>query len=213
MVFARGQVVALGSFDQPVRAPGATSTWVYAGVVLEDAPDFVAVCHLPGSTVLSRPGPQGGPRSRLVLAGDEVGPPAATAWWGDAVVKVHRWGEPWSVWRWLGHGGWSDRRYVNLEQPWLRTPTGFHTDDWTLDLVVSGSRGEGSVRTKDADELAWLREVGALDDDDVARVEAAGARARAAALRGDWPFRTDWDRWLPDPAWSAPRLTAEGAPA
>ena len=207
MVFARGQVVVLGSSEQPVLAPGATATWVHAGVVLEDSPDLVAVCHLPGSGVLVPSGPRRGPRERLLLTGDVDGPPSTTTWWGDAVVKVHRWGEPWSVWRWLGRGGWSRDRYVNLEQPWVRTPAGFHTDDWTLDLVVVPSAGGWSVRTKDADELAWLHEVGALTADDVAEVEAAGDRARTAARAGAWPFGADWDRWLPDPAWPPPQLT------
>lgn len=213
MVFARGQVVALGSLETPVAPPGATTPWVCGGVVLEDTPELVAVCQLPGSTVLARPGPQGGPRGRLVLAADAAGPVRVGSWWGDAVVKVHRWGEPWSVWRWLGRDGWSDDRYVNLEQPWVRTAAGFLSADWTLDLVASSAGGGWAVRTKDADELAWLREVGALDDDAVAEVEAAAARARSVAVAGGWPFRADWDRWLPDPSWPAAHLTTDGARA
>ncbi len=128
-------------------------------------------------------------------------------WLGLGVLRLHRFGEPWSVWRWLDNDRhWSDDFYVNLEDPWRRTSIGFDSGDWVLDVVA---RGDGSWRYKDDDELEWARVTGEAGADWVERVRGAAALAVERIEGRAWPFSADWDRWLPPERPTLPRLPDE----
>lgn len=132
------------------------------------------------------------------------------AWSGHTVVRVHRRGERWSVWRWHDGVRWADDWYGNLEAPWRRSPIGFDTQDWVLDLVGAGDpvRGPWSVTFKDEDELAWMVEKGLVTTAQAAGVRRSGEQLMDSAMAGRWPFDADWDAWLPDPAWARVPLPA-----
>jgi predicted RNA-binding protein associated with RNAse of E/G family len=130
-------------------------------------------------------------------------------WLGLGVLRVHRFGQPWSVWRWLdADRTWSEDFYVNLEDPWRRTPIGFDSGDWILDIVA---RDDSSWRYKDEDELAWVESTGAVSAEWAERARAAATAAIADIDARAWPFSADWDEWLPPSGAELPTLPGEWA--
>lgn len=174
--------------------------------VVEDVEDHIALFQPAGSDVLVRTGRRGGPTGRNMFPGGWDGGHAEVPWTGAGLLRVHRRGQPWSVWRWLDPGGWRPGCYVNLEQPWSTGVLGFDSRDWILDLVVAG---DGSIEWKDADELDWCESVGSVSRDEAAVIRAAGRQAAAAVAARRWPFDEDWNRWLPDAGWPAIPLTGD----
>lgn len=160
-------------------------------VTLVDDGERVVTWQPPGSTMMNHTGQMGGPRRRNMVAWD--GGYEAVIWTGPGLLRAHRVGDPWSVWRWESDTDWSPGFYVNLEAPWRRSEVGFDTGDWILDLVVEP---DGSVTRKDEDELAASLERGGMTQDEVDTAEAAAAAATEAVSAGSWPFAGDWDTWF-----------------
>ncbi|KRC61288.1 hypothetical protein ASE14_10325 [Agromyces sp. Root81] len=202
--FERGTAVAIRGIHS-YGQHGTIVGFAVAGIVVADSDDLTVVCTPAGSAVRARGGSGNGPNGRLVLADDWNGTHDARPWDGDAVVRVHRRGEPWSVWRWHDGRDWSSVWYGNLEEPWRRSAVGFDTEDWTLDVVGEGDPIDGpwEVGYKDEDELAWLLEVGAMSSGEAERARLAGERLTAIAQGATWPFDADWTPWVPDEAWGA----------
>ena len=101
---------------------------------------------------------------------------------------------------WDEHGtftGW----YVNLEDPWRRTPIGFDTRDHLLDIGVDP---DGSWRWLDERDLELAIGLGLFSERDGAEIREEGERVLAA-----WPFPTGWEDWSPDPAWPAPKVPGD----
>ncbi|WP_157970605.1 DUF402 domain-containing protein [Nakamurella deserti] len=185
-VWPAGSAVVLRSvFDDHVGA-------AIPSVVIADEASYAALYQPAGSTLVTRTGRRGGPQGRNMYPDGWDGGHRESPWSGTGVLRVHRRGDPWSVWRWWDAGGWRPGCYVNLEEPWRRTRLGFDTRDWVLDLVLDG---DGRPHWKDADELAWCEAVGTVTAEHAARVRDAGRQALAAAGPGAFPFTADWDRW------------------
>ena len=110
-----------------------------------------------------------------------------------------------AVWvSWLDDGtqwGW----YVNLQEPFRRTPAGYETMDLVLDVVIDLDR---SWRWKDEDELATFVATGVFDDSLARRLREEGLRVAGRAERGEPPFSEPWAEWRPDPSWRLPTLPA-----
>lgn len=173
-------------------------------VVVHDSDGVIVTFEAGGSVAMHSQRAKGGPRGRNLLAGSAPSGFSPMQWSGDGVVRVHREGDPWSVWRWLSPlGEWSAHFYVNLEQPWVRTSTGFDTEDWILDLVVDETL---AWRFKDEDELDWAQQTGRYDANRIAEVRAAAQDAIATIEAAGWPFDADWNRWLPDQSVAVPTL-------
>ena len=125
---------------------------------------------------------------------------------GPSVVRVHPIGQSFSVIRNWDPGeqlfsGW----YVNLEQPWIRTPIGFDSHDDVLDVTVANDLGSWSW--KDIDELAWSVEVGKLSASHAEAARQAGRAAIALIESRNWPFQDSaWHRFMPERSWGLPRL-------
>jgi len=98
--------------------------------------------------------------------------------------------EPW---------GW----YVNLQEPFRRTPQGIQTMDLMLDVIVDVDR---SWRWKDEDELETLVRRGVFSRALADRARADGLDAIQRAERNEPPFSEPWHDWRPRPEWSLPRL-------
>jgi hypothetical protein len=172
-------------------------------VIHEDA-DSVALFLAAGSLWRRASGIRGGPRGRNMVPSGWDGGHDEVEWLGQGVPRVRRFGEPWSVWRWLdADSRWSDDFSVNLEDPWRRTPIGSDSGDWILDIVA---RADGSWRFKDEDELAWASETGEADPAWVARTWRAAERAIGRITAHDWPFAADWNEWLPPHSDELPAL-------
>jgi len=203
--FGRGTPVVLRSVRDHGYAHGVSVGFAVTGTVVVDTDDLVVVSTHPGSDVRTRAGRGAGPNGRIVLPSAWDGTHDARSWEGHGVVRVHRRGDRWSVWRWHDGTRWFDTWYGNLESPWQRSSVGFDTQDWTLDVVGIGDPLDGpwTVRYKDDDELDWMVEQRAVTPAQAAQVRQVGATLTRRAQEKSWPFDADWDAWLPDPRWQA----------
>ncbi|MEP6479917.1 MAG: DUF402 domain-containing protein [Rhodoglobus sp.] len=184
-------------------ASTATLRWLYESrvesahpcLVIEDSEQAIALFEPSGALGAHTLRAKGGPRGRNLVAGDTTPGFAASGWFGDGVLRVHRQGQDWSVWRWPNvDGTWSKNWYVNLEEPWKRTAIGFDTEDWILDLIVLH---DFAVVRKDEDEFEWAEQCGRFDAEHIARIRRAAADATTAVHARAWPFDADWSAWLP----------------
>lgn len=207
--FLAGESVALRSIHD-FEDRGRAVSFAVAGRVLVDDEHIAVVASPVGSATRKRAGMGSGPNGRLVLAEDWDGSYSDGQWSGAAVVRVHPKGSPWSVWRWHDSAGWAPHWYVNLELPWVRTPLGFDTQDWTLDVIAAtGTDGSWSVRYKDEDELEFFVSKGHWSESMRSTIESAGEAATHAALNRHFPFDADWAEWIPDPTWPAVALPTD----
>lgn len=179
----------------------AVHTIVPLTVVRDD--DFVALYLRASSTYKRRRGIRGGPGGRLMLEWD--GGHEDRVWHTTDALVLHRPGDPFSVravWR------AADRQflewYVNLEQPWRRTPIGFDSRDRIVDIVISADRDRWTW--KDEGELAGAVQLGDFTQADINTFRADGERAVRAVIDAQPPFSFEWKDWVPDPAWPVPTL-------
>ncbi len=166
----------------------------WGGYVLEDTDEQVAL-YLP----------EGSP---LAFADDFFGAPhpwsGRDRWFGHGVVQLHRPGSMNSVWVfWTGLRPELAAWYVNLEEPWRRSPLGFDTQDLELDLVVEP---DGSWSFKDDEQLDPWVERGRWTREEVAAIRAEGARLGAELDAGRRWWSEEWATWEADPAWAPPVL-------
>jgi uncharacterized protein DUF402 len=125
-------------------------------------------------------------------------------WSGHGVLQLQRPGEMHALWVfWQGPerelGAW----YVNIQEPFRRTPIGFDTQDLELDLVVSP---DGSWRFKDDEQLdRWIQR-GRWTAAEVAEIRAEGARLGGELDAGRRWWSAGWASWRPDPRWPTPAL-------
>ena len=94
--------------------------------------------------------------------------------------------------------------YVNLEEPLKRTAIGFDYLDQLLDIEIAVDLS--SWKWKDEDELEAAVERGVMTPEDADRVREEGEKVIAALDAGESPFDEPWERWRPDPGWTAPGL-------
>jgi hypothetical protein len=176
--------------------------------VIEETEEFVALYQPAGSLWKRAAGERSGPRGRNMLPEGRNGGHDDAEWTGDGVLRVHRFGDAWSVWRWLDSSRtWSKHFYVNLEDPWRRTAIGYDSGDWELDLVGTPE----SWSYKDEDELEWSEEIGLVTPEWAARTRWAGTAASRALEANAWPFSSDWDSWLPPSDLKIPALPDDWA--
>ena len=93
--------------------------------------------------------------------------------------------------------------YLNLQEPFRRTETGYDTQDLELDIIL---HLDGTTVWKD-DELLDLRVAeGRFTQDQAREIRREATRLEAElAARGHW-WDAWWALWEPEPAW-------DGAPA
>jgi hypothetical protein len=173
--------------------------------VVRDDPDLVALWL-----------PLGTPTIRPVLIDHTPGSPrkwvtgnwhlTRSEWsWAELLILV-RPGEGWATWvRWSARRefqGWA----VNLQSELVRTRLGFDARDHQLDILVDPDR---RWRWKDEDELALAVELGRMSREQANAVQDAAARALKQIEENRSPFSDGWERWVPDPSWSPPRLASD----
>jgi hypothetical protein len=95
------------------------------------------------------------------------------------------------------------RYFVNLEEPFRRTPIGFDTQDHTLDVVVTPDLAPS---WRDEAELESHVAVGFFTRDLAAAARAEGQRVIDAIARGDHPCLRGWAEWAPEPGWTVPAI-------
>ncbi len=167
----------------------------WGGNVVADEDDLL-VLYMPEGAPLAFP------------PGDFFGAPhpwsGRDRWHGHGVLQLQRPGEAHAVWAfWQGprreHAAW----YINLQEPYRRTPLGFDTFDLELDIVVAP---DGSWELKDDEELERWVERGRWTPAEVAAIRAEGARVVAELEAGRRWWDEGWAAWEPDPSWPAPTL-------
>lgn len=196
--FAPGDSVVWRSVDRERRIVQTVWPWT---VVRDDEHD--TVLYIPAGTVgKRRTGDRGGPGDRFIVRWD--GGHADITWERTNVIRVYREGDAHSVWFAFDATTWVPVwRYINLEDPWLRTAIGFDSRDLYLDLWADPAGDEW--HWKDEDELDWVVAQGRITAEQVAAIRAEGERA-VARVRAD--RRHEWQGWRPELHWTRPTLPA-----
>lgn len=172
--------------------PNGEVGYVFGCLVLIDEPEVVAVVQSTGSPIMRRIAERGGPNGRSLIPGTWNGSREQGHWERPPAVRLHPVGRGYAVIRtWLAHDERFDGWYVNLEQPWRRTPVGFDTRDDVLDVTVSDDLSEWQL--KDADELEFAVEVGVIAAEEAESIHTAAESAIDDITRRAWPFNdTAW---------------------
>lgn len=180
-------------------------------IVVADQPDLTAF-WLPAGTQWKAPTTPP-TRERAETRGERL---AQCLMRGDWVLEDFEWdtstlwvSEPGAAhtigvsWRPEGEfAGW----YVNLQEPFRRTSSGFQWMDHMLDVVVHPDR---SWHWKDEDELQLMVDRGIFDQRLALAIRTEGERVISRLSREEAPFSDTWPAWRPDPGWSTPALPAD----
>ncbi len=188
--FSPGQVVAL----RYITRADATVGMTWPARVVEDSDDLLALWIPAGAEYRAWHTPPGEPR-RLV-----------PATWRRETLRLMFPGRAHSIWcTWEGPERTFRLFYVNLEEPFRRTPIGFDTNDHTLDVIAwPNLRWEW----KDLEDFEALVRSGVFTPPFAAavRAEAESVIADIEARRG--VFASAWPAWRPPPHWTIPALPA-----
>jgi Protein of unknown function (DUF402) len=163
------------------------------GYLLEETPDRVVTATVPGAQCRMLTGPRSDIMSALSAGRERT---EYIAW---SITRV-AWITPFESAYALGLF-WNDASdrfigyYVNLQEPVRRSPFGFDSLDYALDIVIEP---DGSWRWKDEDELEDAVNQGVFTASEAAAIRAQGERVIA-----DIPtlLPTGWEDWRPDPTW------------
>jgi hypothetical protein len=156
---------------------------VWTAVAVRDDDELLALWIPPGAPCLR-------PEVRAELPYGQ--PLVERPWLAPGVLQLWPAGAAHAVW--VFEQGW----YVNLQEPFRRSPIGVDTADHLLDLVRTR---DGDWRWKDEDELAAAVAGGFVSSEEAAAVRAEAERVVAADA-----FPTGWEDWEPDPSWPVPSL-------
>lgn len=96
--------------------------------------------------------------------------------------------------------------YGNIQAPLTRTPRGFDSADYLLDVVIDPDL---VTRWKDEDEWEEARAHGMMESDLLDAVRAEGERIIAMAAAREWPFDGSLTEWRPNSSWPIPALPAD----
>jgi hypothetical protein len=156
--------------------------------VVEDSGELLAVYLQEGSPLGFAPHP------------DAIHPWAGKeAWRGHGTLMLQRPGDAYGIFVfWRGparaFAGW----YVNLQQPYARTPIGFDTYDHELDLWLPAG---GGIEWKDEAMLEQRVREGRFTPAEAKAIRADGARVAAELEAGRRWWSDGWAAWEPDPEW------------
>ncbi|MBP2334089.1 hypothetical protein JOF41_000267 [Saccharothrix coeruleofusca] len=162
--------------------------------VVEDGPDLLVTFSVPG-TVLGFP-PHHRPHG-WQLKGN-------TVWRGHGRLQLHRPDLAYSV-DLFWHGpqrrfaGW----YLNLQDPFRRTPEGFDTLDHELDYEVAP---DGTWQELDREDFERQVVEGKYSAEQAESIRATGREIVAMLTAGTTWWDPAWARWEPDPDWPVPVL-------
>jgi Protein of unknown function (DUF402) len=186
--FDEGTTVALRYITRDGR-PGMS----WPALVVRDEPDLVAL-YIPAGTLHKRWN-GAGPNRALV----------DVPWRVDTLRLMfpgaHH--STWATWARSGEDRAFRGYYVNMEEPFRRTPIGFDTNDHMLDILVAPDL---TWQWKDEDVVADFLKRGLYSREFVAAIREEGERVVSAIELRSSPFADGWDRWAPPPLASLPVL-------
>lgn len=163
--------------------------------VVADGPDLLVVFMPPG-TGFGFP-PHDRPHHWLLRG--------RTHWRGVGKLQLHRPGDAYSVDLYWADDGRFKGWYLNLQDPFRRTPLGFDTLDHALDYWVPA---EGGWEELDRDEFEEQVADGKYTAGQAEAIRATAAEVVAMLDAGACWWDPAWAEWEPDPAWPTPVLPA-----
>ncbi|GAA3887692.1 DUF402 domain-containing protein [Saccharothrix violaceirubra] len=130
----------------------------------------------------------------------------STHWRGNGKLQLHRPGDAYSVdLFWGGEERRFEGWYLNLQDPFRRTPFGFDTLDHELDYWVLP---DGAWEDKDRVEFEAQVVDGKYTAEQGAEIRAVGvAIEEMLNARTQW-WAPEWAEFEPDPSWPVPVLPA-----
>lgn len=135
-----------------------------------------------------------------------VGGLADDVWTHNHTLMIHEPHRLGAVWLFWAEADWSFQSYyVNLQAPLERSPVGFDTVDYLLDIVVTPDL---AWRWKDEDEFAIAIEHELISPVLLHAVRAEGRRFIGEIEAGQWPFGHGLETWRPEPEWDIPAMPA-----
>ena len=164
-------------------------------IVVLDEPDLLATYLAEGTRMRFPDGPWPTP--------DGLHPwHAQGVWMGHGTLMLQRPDEMFAVWVfWEGPERRFSCWYLNIQEPFRRTPDGYDTQDLELDVVVDA---DGSRTLKDDDQLEQRVAEGRFTEAQVVAIRAEGRRITRALDAGERWWSDDWASWAPDPSWPLP---------
>ncbi len=188
----RGDAIALRYITRDGK-PGMS----WPARIVEDRDDLLAL-FIPRGATYKRWGADTTTGERALVDGE----------WRRDVLRLMFPGAHHSVWLFWEHDEATSERafssyYVNMEEPFRRTPIGVDTNDHMLDVVVTPDL---RWSWKDEDVMAERVRQGVYPADFAAFVRDEGERVIAAVERRAAPFSDGWEAWTPDASWTTPAL-------
>ncbi|MEV0677998.1 DUF402 domain-containing protein [Actinosynnema sp. NPDC050436] len=164
--------------------------------VVADGPELLAVFTVPGTRFGFPPHPV--PHGWQALGREQ--------WHGHGKLQLHRPGDAYSVdLYWQG----DDRRfagwYLNLQDPFRRTPLGFDTLDHELDYWVPV---DGHWIDRDREEFEHQVADGKYTAEQGDAIRRTGKEVEAMLDGGTTWWDPAWSAFTPDPGWPVPTLPA-----
>jgi hypothetical protein len=170
---------------------------VTAATIVQDTPDLIALYWGPGYPIKST-------KNFLQMASPAQADLRDGTWGGTDLLMLVTPGAAHAVYAMWGEGrkfgGW----YINLQQPLRRTPVGFDTMDYLLDITVTPDRSEWSW--KDEAVFAEAVAAGNISADQARTIRSEGERAIKLMQEGPSSFYDAWANWLPPTEWQIPKM-------
>jgi hypothetical protein len=175
--------------------------------VVQDSDDVVALFIAAGSTYRANP--------KRTAAEKRADPspqaPTGEFVWRSDTLRLMFPGRAHSVWLFWADSD-DERRiskfFINMEEPFRRTPAGFDTQDHTLDIVV---QPDLSWQWRDEEELENHVREGFVTADLAVAARDEGTAAMQAILRNEHPCLIGWPDWKPNDSWEIPHVSAQWA--
>jgi hypothetical protein len=186
--------------DVIVRREVLNDGRVWAGTtvhVVQDKPDLLATYIAEGAPLAFPPGPWPIDGGRHPWHGKR-------RWKGHGALMLQRPRDAYAVWVfWHGPArefrGW----YVNLQAPFRRTPIGYDTQDFELDILVPL---DDKWSLKDAELLDHRVREGRFTAEQARAIRSEGDRiGRDLDARRYW-WSDEWASWQQDPSWQPAAL-------
>jgi hypothetical protein len=127
---------------------------------------------------------------------------ARTHWEGHGMLSLHRPSDWYAIFVfWQGPERRFEGWYVNMQEPFRRTPAGIDTQDLELDILLPVG---GGWELKDDEVLEQRVREGRYTEPQVAHTRAEAALVVAEVEAGREWWDPSWADWEPDPTWRAP---------
>lgn len=196
-LIVRREVLGLQPDEVVDRTPAAGAWMELPVFVVADTPELLVTYTAPGAEFGFPPGRWPTPDGRHPWSERD-------SWTGNGCLMLQRPDDHHAVWHfWDGADRTFTCWYLNLQTAFVRTPTGYDTQDLELDIIVFP---DGSSIVKDDDVIDDRVTEGRYSAELVRWVRAYG-RALTDRLDTDGPWwDRSWARWTPPDGWVDPRL-------